>query len=428
MSQKLVNNTFTLTVNQERSTFFFWSGFILYALFYTLTIEQELNFAFLQLFQAMGIGLMLFGALPLLNFNLDSLYLDALFKIYCFWLLIVILRGISADYELNKRLLFDAWYGVFVFLTPLAMLFPRNLQFYRRVFSVVAITGIICLILYLVFIRQLLLPDFRDVGSQGVIETISKTLGIPAGFILITYMYQSKSRKILAWIILACTLYFAIIRARRGLIFMSIAPLFIAYALFLYNAKVKGLMIVLSLVVGLIAISYGITAYQQSDIFLNLKLRGFEDTRSGVETMFYRDMTGLQWLFGKGMAGQYYCPGIDSGESSGYRFVIETDFLNIILKGGIVSLLLFLLISIRGHYQGIFLFQKQLIKSRGRLDIGWYHQYVSLGCFYVHSQLCFSLDLHRHLSFTAPKADARRTNFTLSKIRRKRRFIKRNHH
>ncbi|MBK8501587.1 MAG: hypothetical protein IPL46_04910 [Saprospiraceae bacterium] len=144
---------------------------------------------------------------------------------------------------------------------------------------------------------------------------------------------------------------------------MSLIPLVATYALFLYNTKVKGILVIFSIVLGLIIINYGITSYQQSDLFLNLKLRGFEDTRSGVETMFYRDMNGMDWLIGKGMAGQYYCPGIDSGDLSGYRFVIETDFLNIILKGGIISLILFFLIAIPAVIKGLFFSKNNLSKA-----------------------------------------------------------------
>jgi hypothetical protein len=144
---------------------------------------------------------------------------------------------------------------------------------------------------------------------------------------------------------------------------MSLIPLIATYGLFLYNAKVKFLIIIFSIGLGLIVINYGITSYQQSDLFLNLKLRGFEDTRSGVENMFYRDMNGMDWLIGKGMDGQYYCPGIDSGDLSGYRFVIETDFLNIILKGGIISLILFFLIAIPAVIKGFFFSNNNLSKD-----------------------------------------------------------------
>ncbi|MBK8501588.1 MAG: hypothetical protein IPL46_04915 [Saprospiraceae bacterium] len=217
MNDPLTINTFTLSDKQERAVLLFWSGFLTYSLFYTLTVNADLDYAILQLFQTFGIGLMILGCFALLRFRLESVYLDALFKIYCIWLLMIIVRGVSADYELMKRLMFDAWYGMFVFLTPLSLLFPRNLRFYRTAFNAVAISGLICLLLYLGFVKQILLPDFRNIESQGVVETISKTFGIPAGFILLTYMYHSRSRKIVAWVVLGLTLYFAIIRARRGL-------------------------------------------------------------------------------------------------------------------------------------------------------------------------------------------------------------------
>jgi hypothetical protein len=64
------------------------------------------------------------------------------------------------------------------------------------------------------------------------------------------------------------------------------------------------------------------------------------------------------WVIGRGMLGQYYCPGVDEAtfqnSYTDYRNMIETDYLNIILKGGLISLGLVLLITIPAAIKGIF--------------------------------------------------------------------------
>jgi hypothetical protein len=78
-------------------------------------------------------------------------------------------------------------------------------------------------------------------------------------------------------------------------------------------------------------------------------------------------MKTTDWIIGKGMLGEYYCPGIDSGDGTftAYRGVIETGYLQMILKGGILSLLLYLLIIIPAIIKGVFYSKNILSKAAG---------------------------------------------------------------
>lgn len=59
-----------------------------------------------------------------------------------------------------------------------------------------------------------------------------------------------------------------------------------------------------------------------------------KNTRSGVEMAFYKDMSWMDWIIGRGMTGTYYCWEVSDIDRLN-RLVIETGYLNIILKGGI---------------------------------------------------------------------------------------------
>lgn len=63
-------------------------------------------------------------------------------------------------------------------------------------------------------------------------------------------------------------------------------------------------------------------------------------------------MDTKDWIIGKGVVGEYYCP--TGATEDGYRQVIETDYLQIILKGGIISLGLLFLIAIPAIFKGLF--------------------------------------------------------------------------
>ena len=346
-----------------RALHLFWLGYTIFIFFYSVTADVTVNFVIVQLFQTMGLGLMGVGAFQLIQLKFDSAYIGLLFRFYMVWLVLVVVRGATTDYELIKKLLYDGWFGVFKYAAPLLLLMPRNLYFYKKLFEVIVIAGVLCVLLYLINIEPLLSKNLLDPRGKDILETVSRSLGVSAGFIIMTYMYQSRTKKILAWIITLITIFFAIKIARRGLIIMCLAPMIVAYIVYLYEAKVKSFVIVGSVLLAVGVVDYGLNVYMKSDTFRYLQQRGLEDTRSGVEIMYYRDMDVIDWTIGKGMNGGYYCPGIDMGYSSGYRTVIETDFLQIILKGGLISLGLFFLIALPAIYQGFFQSKNVLSKA-----------------------------------------------------------------
>lgn len=66
-------------------------------------------------------------------------------------------------------------------------------------------------------------------------------------------------------------------------------------------------------------------------------------------------MSPTDWIIGKGWNGQYFCPNIDRDQLTNYRNYIETGYLNIILKGGIISLALFAYRDTGCHIMSLFL-------------------------------------------------------------------------
>jgi len=101
--------------------------------------------------------------------------------------------------------------------------------------------------------------------------------------------------------------------------------------------------------------------------------RGDEDTRTGVEEYFYADMQVRDWVIGRGMSGLVAAP-IDldpSEEHPGYRDGVETDYLTIILKGGMISLTLLLLIALPAIIKGLFFSKNLLSKAAGFWILLW---------------------------------------------------------
>lgn len=356
-----------LTLQKKDQLFLdlFWLGFITYTLGYSISQTTYVSWIICQAFQSLGIIFMLVAAFSQIQYRFDNLYLRFIFTFYLLWLISVMLRGFTLDYTEIKILLFDAWFGVLLYFTPLLLLFPRNLFFYKRLFDAILVLGVAFLLLTLVFIKQILFADFEDLVSRGIVEIFSRTLAIPSAFVLLTFIYHTKQRKLISLVILTVPILLAIIKARRGLILMSVLPLMVAYVFYLYESKAKTLVIIFTVLVFSVVIGYGLSVYEESALFSKLKDRGLEDTRTTVEICFYKDMSTLDWLIGKGLLGQYYCPGIDLGNPSGYRSVIETDYLQTILKGGILSFGLMLLITLPAAFLGLFKSKNLFSKAAG---------------------------------------------------------------
>lgn len=350
----------------------FWIGFIIYTLGFTLSMSQKVPFAFCQVLQSIGLFLIILASVKLIRLNIDNKYLKIVYPVYCLWLLITIMRGFNLNYGFLKEMLFNAWASIFLYFVPLLFLFHKSIIFYKKAFNSIIMLGIACLILYVLFIRSLLDPDITNLDSQSIIEYFSKTIAIPCGFILLTYLYQSKKYKLIALAVMLLTFLLGIIRARRGIMFMTICPLIFAYFIYLFANKGHSLKWLFSFLLAALIIVYGFKVYNENKngFFSAITERADEDTRTGVEEYFYADMEPKDWLIGRGVDGKYYCPGIDDFQSL-YRTAIETDYLQLILKGGIISLGLLLLIAVPAMLKGFFLSKNILSKAAAIWILLW---------------------------------------------------------
>jgi hypothetical protein len=346
----------------------FWLGFIIYITSYAISSTDQVNFVLINLLQILGLAMLFPFAVLLMHFRIENKYFRVLFIFYMFWLISVVLRGISFDYDSIKQMLFSPLRGVLLYFVPFIVLIPFNATFFRKLIGVILILGFCLLVFCIVSYKQLLF-SVNYYLSQGVFESYSQHLSLPLGFILLTYIYHTSSRNLFSLFLMIMTLLLATIRARRGMIFLSFNILFFAFLVYQWVNKAKVLRIVLLGFFIVIAAYAVLKIYENNrkDTFSLITERIGDDTRSEVETYFYRDMELKDWIIGRGMNGQYFCPGVRDAEGgiSIYRSVIETGFLQIILNGGIISLLFFILISIPALIKGLFHSNNLLSKAAG---------------------------------------------------------------
>lgn len=349
---------------------FFWIGFILFTSAYTISTSGQVNYIVCNIFQILGLIILVPAAFLLSNFSFDNKFLGVIFSVYYLWLLGVVIRGFLFDYDFIKMMLFNAYAGAIIYFAPIILLFPRNLLYLKKSINVVLILGIIYTVFSILFIKDILI-QYNLQNSQNIVEYFSKTLSIPCGFVLLTYVYHSNKKNLLALFVTLLTFFFALYRARRALTLMTILPLIVTYIIYLNYSKgilLKVLVfILLASVLAFFVANWNstISYLSKSDTAGWFLTRFADDTRSLVEEYFYRDMKPIDWIIGKGINGKYYCPGVVDGPGSVsiYRFGIETDYLTIILKGGIISLGLMLIMAVTAIIKGFFHSKNLLSKA-----------------------------------------------------------------
>lgn len=341
----------------------FWIGFIIYTVSWTLSKSTQVSYIACQALQLIGMGLFIPTCISLIRFRFGNEYQKVTFVLFFCWALSILLRGLAEDPGKIKFALLDAWFGGLLYLVPIVMLFPQKLIYYKKVFDVIIILGIFYVLYDLMFLSHLLEPDVDNVLSREIVEYFTKTLSVPAGFLLLTYVYHSRKRNFYAIALLIITLFFAIVRARRGMIIMALSPLPFVYIIYILRSKLKLRAIIVSSITSIALIAVGIAYIINNDVafFDNLEDRGTDDTRSGVEQNFIVSMQGIDWLVGRGMLGEYYSPSPDGM----YRGTVETDYLNMILKGGLINVFLLLLVIVPAMVNCIFRSRNTLSKAAG---------------------------------------------------------------
>ena len=358
---------------KHRLLYAFWFGLVVYMLGYTMSVTASPVFIICDLLRLIGIGLIVISSIQIMSFQFENRYLKVLYTFYVLWLFTVVLRGFNFNYEFIKNTLFDPGAGVFMYCVPLVLLIPKPPKFYKILFFITLVLGILYLIYMGLGASEFLYG--KDNSSRDRFEVFVKTLALPCGFLLMTFNYHPKKSRVIAFLVMAVVFLLAVYRARRGLIFISGSVFIFAFLIFLYLNKRKFLLFIFSLLAGGLILGYAITSFDIGDskLLKETKERGTEDTRSGVEDFYYADMQFKDWMIGRGMSGMVAAPiGIEVDSATpGYRKGIETDYLNIILKGGIISLGLLLLIAIPAVIQGLFLSKNTLSKAAAFWIILW---------------------------------------------------------
>ena len=299
-------------------------------------------------------------------------FLLSFFLLQCF---VMIVRGYLIDYNyiwfttigaINYHL-FQPTY-ILCYLMPLVALIPIRYYNFRLLLKYSTIFVLITVGLSFVYRNDILQSSLQSAMGFKIDDesTVSATqVAFYGSFVFLPLLYKYLPNK--QWRInlvgLVVSLLLVVIGARRGGVLLT--SMLLLGALY-YRAEAKSrstrMFTILISAGAVVVIAYFVLQSVMASFLLE---RGLENTRSYVEESMFSQMSTTDWIFGKGLNGRYYCPIKEDDYLEGWRYGIETGFYNLVLKGGFLLAVTYVLLLVIPAFKGLFKSRNLFCKSAG---------------------------------------------------------------
>lgn len=286
--------------------------------------------------------------------------------IFALWSLIMLFAAIvEFDDILDIQKLLAQRFFFIPYILPLLILFSKfNLDFFRYYFTFTFLFLIMATMIQVYII-------YSGIDSTRWFEQTSRIFifDIGSGFLLLTsHLARKKYVSYLVIFYIICFVFMWTFYGRRGmlveysLLLIMMVMIRIRSSLLTRAYRMKIYFSGLILVILFIGLGYLITetnAFQRG-----FNKSAFEESRGLIFEDYFADFnTAKDWIIGRGLLGTV-SRSILGNTDAGF---IENGFLNIILKGGLVYTLPFIVILLRASYLGIFKSNNELCSALGFL-------------------------------------------------------------
>lgn len=341
-------------------------GFLLFG----LKEFAKLVYLPLQSFMAVA-GLLLIFATPLFFTFKRVIPLKGSVKIifyaYLLWIVLIVLRPLFLGQGYTDNSIHPyANFGLTSYLLPLIVLLGSNVISLPKLFRIIFLFSLIGYVFFVVNFNTM-----QSIVLAGETVTIDGEMGLGdlansyyfwfsiSNFSLLCYEFISIKYKRFAIFTCIFTLFLLTYFARRGGIFMYSMYFLGMYYLYLEQAKTSNRFFKIVLLAVLIYIVYEFVVNYSGSTFAILFDRIDEDSRSSVDEFLinYLDQENV-WWYGNGIEATYKHP--DFREA---RYVHETGYLYLIMKGGIVNLFFYVFLLLHSAYLGLFKTNNRLTKG-----------------------------------------------------------------
>lgn len=293
-----------------------------------------------------------------------------LFYVLILWGIITIIRGFSTsvqDWVTN----FGNVYMGMAWVVPIVLILGIKLENWKPVFS--ALNFMFCLMLF----STLLLFHYN--AMPGKLKTEWSWLLRPINLILLIGISRfNLNNRIIFYLTFALYILIAVFAEQRiEFIFLTVVFFFILL-LKLKHIKIKKSIIkyIISgfVILMILVFTYG---YENISIMANRVIE-FKDSRTFLFTELFKDLSFTEKVFGRGSLGTYYSPFFSKvlryfehigkywfALDNPTRITVEVGYLQMILKGGFLLLILNFSMMLRAVYVAFFKSNNNFVKRLG---------------------------------------------------------------
>lgn len=297
------------------------------------------------------------------------------FYVYILLCIVTIVRGYLIDYpyqwiSLQGLINFHLFNPIYIlpYLMPLIILIPVRYYNFKLLVKYSVIISVITLALFLILNKEIIASSGRQAaglskdGDYGLGSFIAQFYANIAIMVLLRKYTTSK-----IWLLNSLALLISItinlIAARRGSV--AILTSLFLFNIYFYILTIRTKYRIISMI-GALTLIITCTAYfYEHKALAFIKERGLEDTRSGVDKALLNQMTPTDYIWGKGLNGRYYYPLSEDDYLKGWRYSSETGFYSIVLRGGYLMAILYILLLAYPAYLGIFKSKNLFCKAIG---------------------------------------------------------------
>lgn len=342
-------------------------GFTLY--------EIGINFLYnakLLSFFMVGLGLLLVFGNIFFNPNYIKPFKNIFlwfFYFFLLWTILIILWPVVIN-ESSLFKIFKTFYNQhywMAFMVPFIVFLGKKRLPLNAVYKFSFFYAIIGLVFFLINYKHFLNPpsfyDPKDYQQYTASVNTPALFLFTSSFTLLTYPFVSKKYKNVAVLAMILGLFLFTITARRSGMFMYLLVFLFFFYLYVFQSGKRSRTLKFLFVLSVLLVGLLVFYIYSNSLFSMLAARWDENSRGGVHDYFFRDFSGhtFDWIFGRGLNGTYYCPGVSIDVTR--RDVIETGYLYLILKGGILYLTMFVSILLYSAYLGFFKTKNRLTKG-----------------------------------------------------------------
>lgn len=330
----------------------FFLGFYILAIGSSLMSVPNIPIVINRLIQLLGILFISILFSVKAYYRNIGLYARSIFLLFVAYQLAIIFRDNQFSLWSIQRHVFTP--GYLLYVAPILIYKLSDLLFINQIVRLV-----ILLCKTFVFGIILFLPYALSRSGTGInlYETLHGILGVGAIWGILMQEYLTKVQKRWIFIAASVTILLALIQGRRSILLMYvIAILFHILYKFSFELKsVKKRILYFLSLASLLIIIYLFMSFYGSILFDTLFERMMDDTRSIVELSFLDDVRpgSFDFIWGRGISGTYYCPLVEINGDD-YRAHIESGYLELILKGGVVLVILYFLFTLPAIFLGLF--------------------------------------------------------------------------